>query len=167
MFTTVCTSASSLVVALCLLTTGTLCLPVTDEESPTHDAPFTSSTSSTDIIQTDGVNISKWSPSIRTTTVLPAPAFTLPLSREGSASISFDWTTAVGRSQTTKALASGSKVCFRVRILRMLFRLMLLKASGFNIQQLRASATKEPVFGERDFDLTDDDLSEICKELCG
>ena len=75
----------------------------------------------------------------------------------------------------------GLKTCLRLRVLRMLLRVLLVRASGFNINQLRqrteadsnpegqsSSSSVVPTSSTTTSKqgLSSDDLEQICNELC-
>jgi len=74
---------------------------------------------------------------------------------------------------TTERARTGLRVCIRLRVLRLLFRLFMLRASGFNSQQLArlssSSVTKATPTQSAELmvEQTDTDMDELCRVLCG
>jgi len=64
-------------------------------------------------------------------------------------------------------LANGVRVCLRLRLLRMLFRLFMLKSSGFNIQQLlKGNSTDSVDTSPNKLGLSQTEMMDICSDLC-
>jgi len=64
----------------------------------------------------------------------------------------------------------GMRVCLRARVFRMLFRMLMLKASGFNMKELlvRSSSANntDTTTPAMDDGLTQPELMDICDDLC-
>lgn len=78
----------------------------------------------------------------------------------------YSLSTEVPSQNASVGTGKGLRMCFRLRLLRMLLRLLMIKASGFNIQQLQGETTSTESPAGRSTRLTDEDMEELCRELC-
>jgi len=71
-------------------------------------------------------------------------------------------------SSSKNNVTSGIRVCLRLRLLRLLFRMFMLKASGFNIQQLLkdGSSNSTDTTTTETLGLTSNEMMDICSDLC-